>query len=138
MAKIKHLGIASHDPEKTAAFFKEAMGLREVGLYDSPLEEGVFLTDGDINVAILRFKTEEATDGVESGTSFTCLHHIGFHVDSMAEAADKLERVQAKRLPQKSGRTIKFRGPDSIICQISELGWSVEVMRSLPGLTERA
>ena len=31
MAKIKHIALATQDPDKTAAFFKEVFGLQEVG-----------------------------------------------------------------------------------------------------------
>jgi len=30
MAKIKHIAIATQDPEKTAQFYKEVFGLREI------------------------------------------------------------------------------------------------------------
>ena len=52
MAKIKHIALSTQDPEKTAAFYKEALGLEEVGKVNSPLAEGYYLTDGSINVAI--------------------------------------------------------------------------------------
>ena len=35
MARIKHVAIRTPDPEKTAAFYKEVFGLREVGLASS-------------------------------------------------------------------------------------------------------
>ena len=53
MAKIKHIAIATQDAEKTAKFYMEAFGLREVGKVDSPAASGVYLSDGNINLAIL-------------------------------------------------------------------------------------
>ena len=50
MAKIKHIAIRTPDPEKTAAFYKSAFDLEEVGKAGS----GVYLSDGYINLAILR------------------------------------------------------------------------------------
>ena len=32
MAQIKHIAIRTHDVEKTAAFYKEAFGLEQVGV----------------------------------------------------------------------------------------------------------
>jgi len=34
MAKIKHIGVATQDPEKTAQFYKEVFGLREIAKED--------------------------------------------------------------------------------------------------------
>jgi catechol 2,3-dioxygenase-like lactoylglutathione lyase family enzyme len=30
MAKIKHIAVATQDPEKTAPFYKEVFGMREI------------------------------------------------------------------------------------------------------------
>ena len=52
MAQIKHIAIRTHDVEKTAAFYKDAFGLEQVGVGQS----GVYLTDGRLNIAILSFR----------------------------------------------------------------------------------
>ena len=54
MAKIRHIAISTEDPEKTAAWYKEVFGLEEVGRSPS----GVYLSDGDINFAVLRMKQD--------------------------------------------------------------------------------
>src|SRR5712691_10656348 len=59
MAKIKHIALTTHDPDKAAAFYKEAFGLEEIRR--SP-NGAVFLTDGYINLAILNWKTEQDAD----------------------------------------------------------------------------
>lgn len=55
MAQIKHIAIRTHDVEKTAAFYKEAFGLEQVGVGQS----GVYLTDGRLNIAILRIESSK-------------------------------------------------------------------------------
>src|SRR5690349_22545634 len=52
MAQIKHIAIRTHDVRKTAAFYREAFGLKEVGTGQS----GVYLTDGHLNIAILNLR----------------------------------------------------------------------------------
>jgi catechol 2,3-dioxygenase-like lactoylglutathione lyase family enzyme len=47
MARIKHIALTTENPAKTAAFYKEAFGLKE--LRRSP-NGAVFLTDGYIHV----------------------------------------------------------------------------------------
>ena len=58
MAKIKHIAIRTPDPEKTAAFYKKVFDLEEVGQARS----GVYLSDGYINLAILKSSDQSNGD----------------------------------------------------------------------------
>jgi catechol-2,3-dioxygenase len=51
--RIRHIALSVEDPWETAEFYKQAMGLEEVIELDGELAEGVFLTDGVVNLAIL-------------------------------------------------------------------------------------
>src|ERR1700722_18605893 len=77
--RIRHVALSVEDPWETAEFYKQAVGLQEVTELDGPLAEGVFLTDGVVNLAILHFKSDEAAQG--TGKDFVGIHHIGFWVD---------------------------------------------------------
>src|SRR5256885_14176739 len=60
MARIKHIALVTDDPAKTAEFYKEHFGLTE--LYRRPTdtgEKGVWLSDGYIYFAILKYGTED-------------------------------------------------------------------------------
>src|SRR6266511_1523496 len=57
---------------------------------------GCFLTDGDINLAILDFKNDAAA-GAERGRGWSGLHHIGFQVENLEASADKLKAAGAPR-----------------------------------------
>ena len=99
MAKIKHIAVATQDPEKTAQFYKEVFGMREIAKINSPGATGFHLTDGDINFAVLKFKNDQ-TAGVPQGKSYAGLHHIGFEVDSIEGIDKKLAAAGApKRRP---------------------------------------
>ena len=56
MARIRHIAIATQDPAATARFYIEGLGLKEVGKVNSPTAEGYYLSDGHVNLAILKFK----------------------------------------------------------------------------------
>src|SRR5690242_12236949 len=89
MPKIKHIAISTQDVDKTAKFYIDVFGMKEVGKVDSPGARGYYLTDGDLNLAILNFK-QDAVAGVERGKSWSGIHHIGFEVDSLEEITEKL------------------------------------------------
>jgi glyoxylase I family protein len=135
MAKIKHIAISTQDVEATARFYIDVFGLKEVGKVDSAGARGYYLSDGDINLAILNFK-EDAVAGVERGKGWSGIHHIGFQVESLDEAAEKLRAAgsvarddvnQALGVghgPRQGGNVeVKYSGPDGVMVDVSETGW---------------
>ena len=62
MAKIRHIAIATQNPDETARFYVDVLGLQEIGKLNSPVVSGYYLTDGTINLAILQFKTDQVAD----------------------------------------------------------------------------
>ncbi len=115
MGKLRHFAMSVPDPWKTAEFYKYAFGMDVVGETDSSLAEGVFLSDGVINLALLHFKSDEAAQG--TGRDYVGLHHFGVWVDD-PEAAQK-------RVGKAGGEfyEVKFRDPNGVIFDISHAGW---------------
>src|SRR3989338_472095 len=89
MAKIKHIAIRATDPEKTVAFYKEVFGLKQVGLG----RNGVYLSDGHINLAILKCKSEK-----EGGSGTVGVEHIGFQVEDVEATIAKISQRGGKSL----------------------------------------
>ena len=83
MPKLKHVALTTQDVEKTARFYIEVFGMKEMGKIDDPGTTGCFLSDGEINLAILKFKNDQAA-GVERGKAFAGIHHIGFEVVNLS------------------------------------------------------
>ena len=135
MAKIKHIAIATQDAEKTAKFYTEVFGLTEIAKLDSPNASGYYLSDGDINVAILDFKNDQVA-GPEYGQGYSGIHHIGFQVEDLKEVAEKLQaagsmpRDEINRAlgvgmdhPRHANVEVKYGAPDGVIIDISQTGW---------------
>lgn len=134
MARIKHIALTTRDPDKVAAFYKDALGLKEIRR--SP-NGAVFLTDGYINLAILNWKTEKDADVGANGPNYNGIHHFGFEVDDLDEACRKLQAARATPLTRKDGIDVamaagghrnfemKWAGPDEVVIDISHTGWAV-------------
>ena len=135
MAKIKHIAIATQDPDETARFYKEVFDLKEVGRVAGDNAEGHYLSDGNVNLAILRFKNPVVAGKL--GSDYSGIHHIGFQVDD-AEATDVRLRASgslpmneindALRPPMDAaphGPNVesKYDGPDGVMVDISQHGW---------------
>src|SRR6267142_2750401 len=91
MPRIKHIALTTKDPGKTAAFYKEAFGLQEIRRAPNG---ALFLTDGYINLAILNWKTEKSADVGANGPNYSGIHHFGFEVEDLDEAAANIERAR--------------------------------------------
>ncbi len=131
MARLRHIAIATKDPEKTAAFYQKVFGLTFIKqVPTSPRGGGVFLTDGHINFAFLNFPTDEAAD-MKGGVNFEGLHHLGFQVDDIDEVKDRMSSTDAEKLGSAEGTghkfyfEEKFRGPNGVIMDISTKGWDL-------------
>src|SRR5438128_1895079 len=135
MPKIKHIALSTQDVDKTAQFYIQVFGMKEIAKLDGPGARGYYLSDGDLNLAILNFKNDTVA-GVERGKGYSGIHHIGFQVESIDEIASKLESAGSKPrddVNQALGvghgvRTggnveVKYSGPDGVMVDVSETGW---------------
>ena len=131
MAKIRHIALSVQDPEKTAKFYEDALGLVRVGSTRSALADGVYLSDGYLNVALLKYKTDEMA-GVAGGKDFVGTHHFGFKVDDAQEARQRIEAhggqffMDLPALKETLYYEEKFRDPEGVIFDISQNGWVTE------------
>ena len=135
MPKIKHIALSTKDVEKTAKFYIDVFGMKEVGKINAPNAKGYYLTDGTINLAVLDFQND-AVAGAERGRDWVGIHHIGFQVESLEEITDKLAAAgsqpradinAALGVGQADHRyenvEVKYDGPDRVIVDVSESGW---------------
>jgi len=126
MAKIKHIAIRTNDIEKTAAFYREAFCLEQVGVGQS----GIYLTDGYLNIAILNMRGV-----VEGETMKLGVDHVGFQVDDVDATVEKIRSLGGKPLnPRNEVRhsdpskpqsyfEVKCVAPDDQVIDVSNAGW---------------
>jgi lactoylglutathione lyase len=126
MAQVKHIAIRTHDVEKTAAFYKEAFDLEQVGAG----KNGIYLTDGHLNIAVLNFRP-----AIEGETMKLGVDHIGFQVDDLDAAVARVKDVGGKALNERnqvdhsdpskaqSYFEVKCVGPEDQIIDVSSAGW---------------
>jgi catechol 2,3-dioxygenase-like lactoylglutathione lyase family enzyme len=126
MARIKHIAIRTEDVEKTAAFYKEAFGLKQVGLG----QNGVYLSDDHLNIAILKCERGKNGEPLRLG-----IDHMGFQVDNVENTVTRIHSLGGKPLTQRtevhptdpsrpqSYYEIKCVGPDDQVIDVSNAGW---------------
>jgi catechol 2,3-dioxygenase-like lactoylglutathione lyase family enzyme len=131
MAKIRHIALSVQDPEKTARFYEDTFGLVRVGTTESVLADGVYLSDGYINIALLKYKSDTMA-GISDGKDFVGTHHFGFKVDDAEAARKRIEAhgghffMDLPELKETLYYEEKFRDPEGVIFDISQNGWVTE------------
>ena len=125
--RLRHIAITVPDPEKAAEFYMKAFGLKRVGETDWENAKGVYLSDGEINIALLHYKTEAAAG--KRGREFVGLHHFGFWVDDLKRSREAIEAAGGKHWmgePSEDGGfyEVKFHDPDGLVVDITQNGWA--------------
>lgn len=126
MAQIKHIAIRTDNVEKTAAFYREAFDLKQVGTGQS----GVYLTDGHLNIAVLNFRPGMDGESMKHG-----IDHVGFQVDNVEATVARIKELGGKALNERHSISpadpaqpqsyfeIKCVGPDDQVIDVSSVGW---------------
>jgi len=123
MAKIRHIALIVPDVDASAKFFQEAFDLKIVGR----ARRGIYLSDGTVNVALLKVEGDEKPG----------LYHFGVWVDDLAEAEAKAQNAGATYM---SGRPespnsfyeCKYQDPNGIVFDLTHNGWVGAVKEVVP------
>ena len=138
MGELRHLAMSVRDPWATAEFYKAIAGLEVVGETDSSLAEGVFLSDGVFNIALLDFKNEYAAQGL--GREFVGLHHFGVWVDDVEATQKKIEKAGGHWLMgepdyrHNAQYEVKFHDINGVVLDLVHNGWAGAQLR--PGAAD--
>lgn len=128
MARLRHFAIVVRDLEASARFYEQAFGLKRVGGETLELGAAIYLSDGVVNLALLKYFGERGS-GLPDAKNFVGAHHFGFQVDDLASTQQRIEAAGGTFFfdlgdnPDKENFERKFKDPDGIIFDISRKGW---------------
>jgi catechol 2,3-dioxygenase-like lactoylglutathione lyase family enzyme len=127
MAKLRHIAITVPDPEKAAEFYIRAFGLKRVGTTNWEGAQGVYLTDGVMNLALLRYKQEQYAGKL--GRAHVGLHHFGFIVEDIGATGHAIETAGGRHWMGEAAEgggfyEVKYHDPDGIAFDITANGWA--------------
>jgi predicted enzyme related to lactoylglutathione lyase len=127
MARIRHIALVVKDLEATADFYQKSFGLSRSELSEGPTARRIFMSDGEVNLALLQYKGETGS-GLKDPQSFVGVHHFGFQVDDLGEAQGAIEGAGGKFFfdlgeEGDEGFERKFKDPNGIIFDVSHKGW---------------
>lgn len=126
---LGHFALYTSNPEGAAAFYKKAFDMTEVGRTRSAFADGIFLSDGVLNLAVLHYKSPQ--DAATYGSSDR------FGMSRFGSWGDDLDDTQ-RRLPEPGAKYVdtrdpsaapmgffeeKWKGPDGTVIDITDKGW---------------
>ena len=127
MARLRHVAICVSDLGRAAEFYENVFDMKRVG--DEALGTGsaIYLSDGVMNLALLKFKSDRMA-GIVDSKNFVGTHHFGIQVDDLAEAQTRIEENGGSfhfdfGTMEKANFEKKFHDPDGILFDISKNGW---------------
>jgi catechol 2,3-dioxygenase-like lactoylglutathione lyase family enzyme len=121
MTKLRHIAITVNDLQREAEFYQNVFGFKK----HSENDVAVNLSDGVMNVTLLKFKSDEDA-GDERGAAFVGLHHIGFVIDDPVEYAAMDRRIKenggAFHGEARAGMhvEVKYRDPFGIVFDVTQ------------------
>ena len=128
MAKLRHIAMQVPDLQKAAAYYEDLFGLDRVCDVETELGDAVMLSDGTMNLTLLRFP--EGAKGGLGDPEVAKLHHIGFVVDDKEAAGRRAEALggtffmqMPDDIPGVDAET-KYRDPNGLVFDISDHDWT--------------
>ncbi|AIT80027.1 VOC family protein [Novosphingobium pentaromativorans] len=125
MAKLRHIAINVEDLDRDVEFYKGTFELEEVGRAGTPDMGAVYLSDGVMNIALIKISDPDYPNYNPRG-----LNHMGFVIDeSMDDAIERAVKHGAKPMVDPNDRDagvtweMKMRAPSGVDFDLSEHGW---------------
>src|SRR6266571_1258423 len=92
----------------------------EVVVRDLEMGSGIYLSDGVINLALLKYKGESGS-WLKDAASFVGAHHFGFQVDDLEATKKRIEAAGGTffftlgKTKDDANFEMKFKDPDGVI-----------------------
>jgi predicted enzyme related to lactoylglutathione lyase len=127
MARLRHIAVCVKNLEKAALFYETVFDLKRVGREDIEIGSAIYLSDGVVNLALLKFAGAKGNDLADPANAVGA-NHFGLQVDDLAEAQRRIEAAGGKFFfdlgdARKGNFERKFKDPDGVLFDISQHGW---------------
>ena len=121
MSRIVHLAIKVQDLEAATKFYENVFGFRQVKTGRNRQHVSRHLTDGNIDLALMVYDSEDADEAQLAGPG-PRLHHWGIEVDDQSVVAEKIKANGGTILSKFGKGALKFRAPDGTIAEVVRKG----------------
>ena len=93
--RISHIALKVADLDATADFYKDVFGFNEIARHRDGDHVSLHLTDGHLDLALVKYDSEESVIGKAAGSE-PCIHHFGIDVADVDAYKTTLEKSGAE------------------------------------------
>jgi len=116
-SRIVHLALKVHDLEKATRFYENVFDFELHGTTPHGDRVSRHLTDGNIDLALMKWDREDREDAMLAGPG-PRIHHWGFEVDDCEALAGAIKQHGGRILSKPGAPTLRFRAPDRTIIEV--------------------
>lgn len=117
MARIVHIALKVDDLEKTTQFYENVFGFKVVETGQVRDHTSRHLSDGAIDLALIKYDSEESAEAGASGTG-PCIHHFAIEVDDFDRAVADIGKLGCEIISDPGVVPVKFRAPGGTVAEI--------------------
>ena len=119
--RIVHLALKVQDLEKATKFYENVFGFKTVSTDHSREHISRHLTDGELDLALMVYDSEDAKEAKWAGAG-PRIHHWGIEVADQEAFAEKIKNAGGEILSKPGAGALKFRAPDGTLAEIVARG----------------
>ena len=117
--KVAHIAIKVDDLDAAVEFYRTVLGFTDVRQGRVRDHYSRHMTDGSIDVALIKYDSEESSTEAKAAGSGPCIHHIGFAVDDLDARVRELEARGMEIVSEPGVVPVKFRVPGGTIAEFA-------------------
>jgi lactoylglutathione lyase len=121
MPRIAHVAIKVDDMEAATKFYEEVFGFTRLSTEKVRDHVSRHLTDGHIDVALIKYDTEDSSAEAKAAGRGPAIHHLGFGVDDIDGYLAKIKERGCEMISDPGVLPIKFRAPGGTIAEIAPM-----------------
>jgi len=117
MARIVHIALKVDDLEKTTKFYENVFGFKEMETSKVRDHTSRHLTDGAIDLALIKYDREESAESLASGQG-PCIHHFAIEVEDVDKYVAEIGKYGCEIISDPGVVPVKFRAPGGTVMEI--------------------
>ena len=117
MNHIVHIAVKVDDLERTSEFYEKVFGFVPVETSKVRDHTSRHLSDGAIDLALIRYDSEESAEAKAAGVG-PCIHHFAIEVEDTDKYLAEIRRFGCEIISDPGVIPVKFRAPGGTVLEI--------------------
>jgi lactoylglutathione lyase len=119
MPRIAHIAIKVDELDAATSFYEEVFGFRQLSTDRVRDHVSRHLTDGRIDIALIKYDSEDSSAEAKAAGHGPSIHHLGFAVDDVEAYIAEIKKRGCTIISDPGVVPIKFRAPGGTVAEIA-------------------